>query len=668
MVFRKWTNKPYAVFNSLKRTIKIALLNVAYSLLAISSATSFAQEDSLRIDKKLELDEIEIISAVEPLIFSQQARIVNIISKQEILRSGQQDIGGILIHQRAIDIRQRGGFGIQSDLSLRGSSFDQVLILLNGIPLSDAQTGHFNLNLPFVAQATDRIEIIEGSAARIYGANAFAGAINIVTSPSANKQLQFSIEGGQHAYYNLAASANYSKGRNRTFLSYQKSASKGYMENTDFKINSFFLQSLWLAKKYTVDLQLGALQKEFGANGFYSAKYPLQYEYNKAYNGNLNLNYGKVIVSRFSLFWRRHQDQWVLNRDHPAIYQNFHQTDAFGIKTNYRYESKLGKTQIGTESKIESIWSTSLGENQDILKPVPWDADYNFSHYFKRSNSSIFIDHQVNLNTKFYTAFGFLLNWNSDYSKSLMVYPGIDLSYSFTNHLKIIGSVNQAMRLPSFTDLYYSGPANIGNSDLLPEKATSFELGLKYQKSDIKADIVLFSRLGTDIIDWVWLDDIEKWQTQNIIQQNVTGLETGIDYSPGGSSVVQNLFLNYTYLNAHSKDIPQLTKYASSNLKHQLNFGGNFKIAPNLFAGFMLSYRDRVGFFQSYDFAQSEYLEDPYKAVFLANAKLEYKSKYYTVFMDGLNLLNQKYFEYGILQAGTWIKAGLTIKLETKKQ
>lgn len=125
MVFRKWTNKPYAVFNSLNKIIKIALLNVAYSLLALGSATSFAQEDSLRIDKKLELEEYEVISAVEPLIFSQQARLVNLISKQDILQSAQQDIAGIISNQAALDIRQRGGFGIQSDLSLRASSFDQ---------------------------------------------------------------------------------------------------------------------------------------------------------------------------------------------------------------------------------------------------------------------------------------------------------------------------------------------------------------------------------------------------------------------------------------------------------------------------------------------------------------------------------------------------------------
>lgn len=667
VIFRKWTNKPYAVFNSLKRIIKIAILNVAYSLLALGAATSFAQEDSLRIDKKLELEEIEIISAVEPLVFSQQARLVTLISKQDILRSGHKDVASILSHQRAIDIRQRGGFGIQSDISLRASSFDQVLILLNGIPLSDVQTGHFSLNLPLVSQAIERIEVLEGSAARIYGANAFAGAVNIVTQPSSWNKLQINTEGGQNGYYNLGASINFTKGINRTFLSFQKSSSDGYMENTDFRMSNFFLQSQWITNIYTFDFLLGAHQKEFGANGFYSAKYPLQFEYNKAYNGNANLNFGKQLISRISIFWRRHQDQWVLTRENPSIYQNFHQTDTYGFKTNHRFVSKLGKTQIGTEIKTESIWSTSLGENQEELKPVPWDADYSFSHYFKRSNASLFIDHQLIIDSKFYAAFGFLVNWNSDYSQDLKVYPGIDVSYSINQRFRIIGSINQAMRLPTFTDLYYSGPANLGNTELLPEKATSFELGLKFQNSDFKIDAVYFSRFGKDVIDWVWLNEIEKWQTQNIVEQNVSGFEMGIHYSSSQSSILKDLFLNYTYIDVQLKDIPQLTKYASTHLKHQVNLGGTIHITPRLFANFSMSYRDRVGVFQTYDFDSQEYQEEPYKAVLLANAKLQYNYKFYTVFIDGLNLFNQQYFEYGVLQAGSWLKAGITINLEAKR-
>lgn len=666
ITFRKWTNKPYAVFNSMKKLIKISVLSVSCSLLTIGSATAFAQEDSLRIDKNLELDEVEILTVVEPLVYNQQARIVSLISKREISHSVKSDLASVLSKQRAVDIRSRGGFGVQSDLSIRGSSFDQVLVLLNGIPLSDAQTGHFNLNLPFPREAIQRIEILEGSAARVYGANAFAGAVNIVTQASDKKQIQVRAEGGQNAYYNLGASANYSSGRSRTFVSYQKTGSDGYMMNTEFQMQNFFLQSHWIGNNYNIDLQLGTHQKDFGANGFYSAKYPLQYEHNNAYNGNANINFGKQLISKIGFFWRRHQDQWILTKENPSIYQNFHQTDSYGLKTNHRFLSKVGKTQIGSEIRSESIWSTSLGESQEELKPVPWDKDYNFSQYFKRENASLFIDHQIGFGSKFFAAFGFLANWNSDYSSDLKIYPGLDLSYTINPLIKLIGSVNQAMRLPTFTDLYYAGPANLGNVDLVPEKATSYEIGLKYSKNEVSIDAVYFSRLGKNIIDWVWLEDIEKWQTQNILDQTINGLEAGISYKPlSESSFVQNLYLNYTYIDASIKENQQLTKYASTHLKNQLNLGGTLQILPKLNLNVSLAYCDRVGVFQSYNFVTNVFVEESYNDVLLLDINAQYKHENFSFFIDGMNLLDQKYFEYGIIQNGLWIKAGIAINIES---
>lgn len=667
ITFRHWTNKPYAVFNSLKRIIKIAVLNVIYSLLTIGSATSFAQEDSLRVDKKLDLDEIEVVSTAEPLVFNQQARIISLVSKKDILQSPQDDIAGILSKLRALDIRERGGFGVQSDVSIRGSSFDQVLILLNGIAISDPQTGHFNLNLPIVSQAIERIEVLEGSAARVYGANAFAGAINIVTQPSDRNKIQIKTEGGQNAYYSLGAAINFASRRSRTFLSLQKSASDGYMENTDFRLNNLFFQSIWIANNFNIDIQFGLQQKQFGANGFYSAKYPLQYEYNKAYTGSVNLNFGRKLISKMSLFWRQHQDQWVLTREDPSIYQNFHQTGVYGLKTTHRFISALGKTQLGTEIKSESIWSSSLGETQQELKPVPWDNAYYFSRYYKRTNESVFLDHQVQFGTRFYTGFGFLVNWNSEYAQDVKIYPGIDMSYTYNSTIKIIASLNQAMRLPTFTDLYYSGPANLGNANLLPENATSFEVGLKFQKNDIQADALYFSRLGKNTIDWVWLEEIGKWQTENIIEQRVSGIETSLNYTPSGSGLLESAYLNYTYLNSISKEIPELTKYASTHLKHQLNLGASIHLLSHLYTSFSLSYRDRVGNYQTYDFVNLQYHEVAYKTVLLTDVKLRYEQNQYTLYAEGLNLFNQKYFEYGVLQAGIWFKAGISINLEAKK-
>lgn len=667
MTFRKWTNKPYAVFNSLKKIIKIARLNVTYSLVLVGTATSFAQTDSLRIDKRLELTEYEIISTVEPLIFNQKARIVNVISKTDILQSGHSDIAGIIKFEHGMDIRQRGGFGIQNDISLRGSTFDQVLVLINGIPFSDAQTGHFNLNLPLSSENIERVEIIEGAAARIYGPNAFAGAINIVTQPSGKNTVNIRTEIGEYGYYNGLAMINLAGKRNRTTVSYQKSSSKGYMENTDFQLQNFFIQSLFISKKFNVDVQLGANTKEFGANGFYSAKYPLQFEKNALYFGNTSLNFGKKLITLTSIFWRQHQDNWILTKSNPALYQNFHQTDTYGFKTNHRFKSKLGKTLLGSEFKSESIWSTSLGEKQDVLKPIPWSSENNFSHHYERLNASFFIDHQIISSPRFYAAFGFLTNWNTDFNQKLKLYPGIDFSYKISSGFNLIASANQAMRLPTFTDLFYSGPANLGNPNLLPEKSTSFELGIKFEKQFIKAEVVYFNRFSEDVIDWVWIESLEKWQTQNIHNQNIAGLQTSIKHASKENAFINALSLSYTYLNMHAKEIPLLTKYASTHLKHQLNIGGSFQLFQNIFLNLDITYRDRVGVYQTFNFENQTYGQSEYQAIVLLDTKIKYQKKHYSIFIDALNLTNQVYFENGILQAGRWIKGGVLFNFDLIK-
>lgn len=661
LTFRKWSNKSYAVFNSLNKIIKIAFLNVVYSLLSIATSTAFAQEDSLRVDKKLELDEIEIVSVVEPLAFSQQARIVNLITKKEILQSPHSDFASLLKYQKGIDIRQRGGFGVQSDLTIRGSSFDQVLILLNGFPLSDPQTGHFSLNIPFDAEIIKRVELIQGSVARIFGENAFAGAVNIITQPANRNHFTMLAEGGENGHFKLGSSANFLIGNTRTFFSYSKAGSDGYQLNTDYKLQNLFLQTLYNQNKYSIDFQFGVQKKEFGANGFYSVKYPLQFEYNNSYNSNLSVNFGKTFVSKIGIYGRIHQDQWILTRENPILYQNFHQTASYGIKTNHRYTSNLGKTQIGSEIKYESIWSSSLGESSTTSKPVPWNPDYDFTHFKNRKSANVFIDQQYLFKNGLFLSSGLLFHLQPENSKTLNMYPGIDLSYSLFKNFQVIASLNKAMRQPTFTDLYYSGPANIGNPNLKAETATSFETGIKYSNLFLNAEAVYFNRNGKEIIDWVWDANTEKWQTQNILNQTLSGFEVGAQFRPRTGGRITNISVNYTYLNANSKDIPELTKYHSTHLKHQLNMNGHFVLSKGFYASISFSYRDRVGSFQLYDFEQMEYDEKAYSDQFLFDFRMQYKRAKYTIYLDGINVLNSSYYEYGILQPGRWLKTGILI-------
>ena len=138
----------------------------------------FSQNDSISVKK---LDEIILNTSRIDIPFSENSRSIQIISSNEIKKRNPKNLIELLKQISGIDIRQRGINGQQADLYIRGGTFDQSLILIDGVKLDDPQTGHHSLNLLLPIEMIERVEIIKGPASRIYGQNAFTGAINLVT-------------------------------------------------------------------------------------------------------------------------------------------------------------------------------------------------------------------------------------------------------------------------------------------------------------------------------------------------------------------------------------------------------------------------------------------------------------------------------------------------------
>ena len=197
-------------------------------------------------------------------------------------------VADVLSYAAGVDIRTRGPIGVQADISVRGGSFDQVLILLNGVNITDPQTGHHNLNLPVDISAIERIEILQGPGARSFGPNAFSGAINFITASSTNHQTRVSVAGGDLGFLSLGAITSASKGNFGVFVSANRQQSSGYVNNTDFEVNSYYGSFTYKNKKIgDVELSTGVQDKGFGANSFYSVKYPNEYEATKTYFSSL---------------------------------------------------------------------------------------------------------------------------------------------------------------------------------------------------------------------------------------------------------------------------------------------------------------------------------------------------------------------------------------------
>jgi iron complex outermembrane receptor protein len=662
--FRQWSRKPYAVFNSLKLLIKISVLSTAYTLLNPVQECK-AQSDSTQQPRKMELDEVEVSGQRAPVVYSQIARVVSVISRTDIEQAPAQSINELLENVPQVDVRQRGSNGVQADISIQGGSFDQTLILLNGINLTDPQTGHHNLNLPIDIESIDRIEVLKGPASRVFGTNAFSGAVNFVTGENSINYVKSSISGGSFGLYRIAEAVNYQGKKFNHFINASKSASDGYQHNTDFDITNAFYHGKFKTKQSDLALQLGYSQKKFGANSFYTPAYADQFETTETYFATLGTSIGSKFKITPNAFWRRNFDHYILIRNNPSIYQNFHFSDLYGGNINTTFSSNLGYTSIGAEYRYEQIFSTRLGiTTKDSIK-VPGENIY-YNKTDSRDNLNLTLGHDFYLDELTISA-GFMVNRNS-YLEKIEIYPGIDLGYRITENIKSYASINRSLRLPNYTDLYYNGPNNIGNPDLKPETAWTGEAGMKLQQKGIQAHFSIFHRLGNEVIDWVRAVDTIKWQPQNFTELNTTGGEISISVKPGEYfdflKFIRSSEIMYSYSTISKSSGNLQSNYALDNLKHKLCFTMNHTIFKYIGGTWVLNAQDRNGNYGKWDNVTKTSTETPYPAFLILDGKIYFQKGSYQVYISCSNIFNTSYIDLGnITQPGRWFRVGFDVSI-----
>ena len=663
--FKRWGGKSYSLFSALKKPVRIGVLLAVYTTVAEPELV-FAQTDSSKVKMEYDLNEVEISAQRAPVAFSQVARIISVISREEIEAAPVQSIQDLLEYALSVDVRQRGPNGVQADISVRGGTFDQTLILLNGISISDPQTGHHSLNLPVSLKNIQRIEILEGPSARVFGPNAFSGAINIITSSEDATNLKIDVSAGQHKLSDINISGNLSSGSWNQFLAFDRISSDGYIDNTDFKNWNAFYQTILNTKPGKLDFQFGKTNKAFGANSFYTATYPNQYEITKTTFASLKFESGTKIHFKPSVYWRRNQDKFELFRNNPASWytgHNYHLTDVFGSNLNVWVESRFGKTAFGAEIRSENIWSNVLGEPLTTPIKVPDETGQFFTKSYSRTTISYFLEHSVYLK-KLTVSAGAMTNWISDLGFGWNIYPGLDASYVLTNHLKIYGSASSSLRMPTFTDMFYVGPTNIGNPDLKPEKSENYEGGIKLNYNGFSGHVGTFYRIGKDLIDWVRENETDKWQAQNLTQINTTGVELDGNFFPekiwNKNIFITKLGVNYSYIKLDKGEKDIYSYYVLDNLKHKLDLEINHKIWQKLKGSWRISYQDRNGMRTS---------TDSYKPFWLVNSRIMWKSQSTEIYAMVANLFNTRYYDLGTVeQPGRWISFGINYQIYYRKK
>ena len=188
LVFHHFGNKGYSLFACLGREVVCSVLSVATLTYASAESVStdpvVTDSTATTTAREMMLEEVSVTGSRAPLTKSQAARMVTVLERADFAQAPVQSINDLLKYAVGVDVRQRGPIGAQTDISIRGGTSEQIILLLNGINICDPQTGHNAMDLPVDLSEVERIEVIEGPAGRIYGTSSLVGAINIVTMES----------------------------------------------------------------------------------------------------------------------------------------------------------------------------------------------------------------------------------------------------------------------------------------------------------------------------------------------------------------------------------------------------------------------------------------------------------------------------------------------------
>ncbi len=491
---------------------------------------------------------ITVTTTLEPLPLAESNRSVNLIAPrdQPLLSTSVVDY---LRQDTSLNLQARAPNGVQADLSLRGTTFEQSLILLNGLRINDPETGHLNLDISVPLDAVTRIDILHGSGSTFYGSDAIGGAVNLLTQPPApGLTVIGSAAGGSYNSIEQHLRAAYTHGPLAEQLTASRDTSDGFIADRNYSSNALASETWLTTKPGTTDILLATSDRPYGANQFYGP-YP-SWERTKGWFASIQQQLGEQTAASFG--YRRHTDLFVLFVDQPTIYENNHITTS--------YEGALRRAQTlrpnatlsyGVEADGDTIHSNSLG--QHARNQGAGYANLNLTA-LRRFSLSLGARDEILAGAA---------NGNDN-----VFSPSVAGAYTLTRTIRLRASAGHGFRLPTYVDLYYSDPTTIGNPNLQPESSWSYEAGAEWTptNSRLTLNAAVFRLQEKDAIDYSKtilatpaLTHAEPWQAINVQNLNITGAE-----ATARLRLTNNQQLQFSYTAAHSAPPPPnlLSEYA----------------------------------------------------------------------------------------------------------
>lgn len=731
--FRRFSGKAYAAFCSMHRVVTIGrvcarianleMLKAGRSVLVCAAAfvggIMYADEPQEWEERpltaeQLTLSELQVV-AQRAEVQSSAYRLVSTLRAEDIAQLPVETVSDLLRYVPGVDIRSRGANGAQADVSMRGGTFDQVLVMINGVNLTDAHTGHYSLNLPIDVSLIDRIEILQGTSASLFGLNAFAGAINIITkstslsnpslsSSAASPLVSLRLTAGMNNMVAPAFSARAMKNDWYINASANYTHSAGYyapspseveqqaLNNSGLDVVNLYLQTgfdrvLNNNERSTLDIQVGAQYKDAGAGMFYGLGSREQFDATRTAFGSASYTH---VWGAWSLdaqaMYRANYDryEWWRNR---RIGGNFHFTQNTAASLRAHYASRIGRTTVGLELRNENIHSTNLGDTVNANGQVPNKSDdfklkdvrvLDLVKGGNRLNVNYFVEQSFFWNN-LSASLGVSGNWNSMFGNNLC--GGANIGYEYARDSRVYINANRSLRLPTFTDLYYKAGEQLGNRNLKPEEAWTLSLGTQFNHTfaqsshRLSASVDAYYRWGRNIIDWVYTeeDPVYHYHAQNWNRVNSAGVETSIAYFHNEWLRSVSLRYAYTYLDLDevNKQKSRYLDYLSHKLVASLNHGIYVADDWTLGANWNFVFQQREGTYDTMvgSIESPQKQTNPYRPVCLLDLGLYWElrmkaGKSVKISADCTNITNTRYYDYGgILQPGAWAKLTAQIRL-----
>ena len=486
------------------------------------------------------------------------ARAVEVIGAEAIRRAPAARVTDALQWAFGVDVMPRSP--ALADVALRGSSFEQVLVLVDGVRVSDAQTGHFDLDLAVPLDQVERIEVLRGPASALHGADAVGGVINVVTRRAGPSQR---APGG------AAPSAPSASGwrtrwrsapRGRTWAATCAAPTATGRAPTTNRHRAGRAQRA--ARRAHPARGRGATRRATSARTASTA--PTRRTRGPApppppSPGGRRPRAALAVEPLLS--FRGHGDDFILDRARPGYYRNQHTTRQLGGELDARWAAAPRlRLAAGAEAYRDQLRSASLGDREE-------------------DRAALFAEAAAGRVGRATATAGLRGDWHQGLDG--FVSPSLAAAWWPRPGLRLRASLGRALRTPTWTERYYHDPANVGDPQLAPERSWSAEAGLDaYPRDGLQLGLTGFVRRARDLIDWARPTDspAEPWHTRNVNQARFRGLEAqlslddllGVRWSARGS-----------WLDLHSTAEPGFTsKYALRPLARQLTLSAARELGP----------------------------------------------------------------------------------------